>query len=154
MSTPTTSDQGQKSAENGTALVLYDGQCPFCQRSIAILRRLDWLGRLSYFDARDVEHLPAHEPPLDPARLMEEMHVLTADGRRLYAGFRAFRWMAWRLPPLWLLAPLLYLPAVPIVGQRIYLWIARHRYQIVPCRDGVCQLPSPESRVQSPESKV
>src|SRR5262249_15442322 len=35
------------------AVVLYDGQCPLCRRSVALLRRLDWLGRLAYADARD-----------------------------------------------------------------------------------------------------
>ena len=154
MSTPTASEQAEKPAEKGQALVIYDGGCPFCQKSVAVLRRLDWLGRLQYFDARDVEHLPACEPPLEPARLMEEMHLLTPDRCHVYAGFKAFRWMAWRLPPLWPVAPFLYLPGVPALGQRVYLWIARHRYQIVPCRDGVCEVPRPGSRVQSPESKV
>ena len=36
------------------ALVLYDGQCRFCQKSVAILRKLDCLGRLAYQDGRDV----------------------------------------------------------------------------------------------------
>jgi hypothetical protein len=85
---------------------------------------------------------------------MEEMHVLPPDRSQIYAGFKAFRWMAWRLPPLWLFAPFLYVPGIPALGQWAYLWIARHRYQIVPCRDGVCQIPRPGSRVQSPESKV
>lgn len=25
-----------------TAVVLYDGDCPLCQKSIAVLKRLDW----------------------------------------------------------------------------------------------------------------
>ena len=30
--------------------VLYDGACAFCRKSIALLRKLDWLGRLDYID--------------------------------------------------------------------------------------------------------
>jgi predicted DCC family thiol-disulfide oxidoreductase YuxK len=121
--------------------VLYDGQCEFCRRSIGLLRRLDWLGRLEYLDARDPAQRPAGGPALDPGRLLEEMHVVTPDGRRVYHGFAALRQVAWRLPPLWPLAPLLYLPGVPQAGQRLYLWVARNRFRLVPCHGGVCSLP-------------
>ena len=119
--------------------VLYDGQCAFCRKSVELLRRLDWLGRLTYVDARGPSRLPPGAS-LDPARLLEEMHVLTPD-RRVYHGFGALRWLAWRLPPLWVLAPLLYIPGVPALGQRLYLWVARRRFRLVPCHGGVCTLP-------------
>ena len=121
------------------AQVLYDGQCAFCRKSVELLRRLDWLGRLSYVNARDQSNLPAGAA-LGPARLLEEMHVLTPE-RRVYHGFAALRWLAWRLPPLWPLAPLLYIPGVPALGQRLYLWVARNRFRLVPCHGGVCTLP-------------
>jgi predicted DCC family thiol-disulfide oxidoreductase YuxK len=122
----------------GWAVVLYDGQCPLCLKSVAILRRLDWLRRLRYADAR--APLPDATPALNPERLLQEMHLLTP-GRRVYHGFAAFRWMAWRLPLLWAIAPLLYVPGVPWLGQRLYLWVARHRLQLVPCHGGVCTIP-------------
>ena len=128
------------------ARVLYDGHCAFCRRSVELLRRLDWLGRLNYADARDLAHLPAGPGPWQPARLLEEMHVLTADGRRVYHGFAALRWLAWRLPLLWPAAPFLYLPGVPALGQRLYLWVARNRFRLVPCHGGVCALPPPTMR--------
>ena len=120
--------------------VLYDGQCALCLKSVGILKRLDWLGLLTYVDARDREHLPPSDAPLDPERLMQEMHVLTPDGRGLYHGFGSLRWLAWRLPLLWPLAPFLYLPGVPGLGQRLYLWIARNRFRLVPCHGGVCSI--------------
>ena len=76
------------------AQVLYDGQCPFCRRSVALLKRLDWLGRLSYSDARDRAQLPAGPPSLDPDRLLQEMHVVTPDHRHVHHGFAALRWLA------------------------------------------------------------
>jgi hypothetical protein len=27
------------------------------------------------------------------------------------------------------------------LGQRLYLWVARHRFHLVPCHDGVCTIP-------------
>lgn len=125
------------------AIVLYDGQCPLCRKSVEMLRRLDWLHRLDYQDARSSAHLPATDVPLDPKRLLEEMHVVRPDGRRAYHGFGALRWLAWRLPLLWLIAPFLYIPGVPALGQRLYLWIARNRFRLVPCHGGVCSLPPP-----------
>lgn len=124
------------------AVVLFDGQCAFCRKSVEILQRLDWRGRLRFQDARDRTGWPPTLVPLREDRLMEEMHLVPPRGDRVYHGFGAFRWMAWRLPLLWLVAPLLYLPGVPYLGQRLYLWIARRRYRLVPCHDGVCTLPS------------
>jgi predicted DCC family thiol-disulfide oxidoreductase YuxK len=125
----------------GTGIVLYDGDCPLCQRSVAVVKKLDWLGRLAYGNAREDRNLPPSAVPLDPQRLLEEMHLVTPDRRHAYAGFRAFRWIAWRLPATWLLAPFLYLPGVPWLGNRIYRWIAKNRFGLVPCRDGVCHIP-------------
>ena len=123
------------------AIVLYDGQCPLCQRSVRILKRLDWFRRLVFQDARDVASLPECAVPLDPEKLLVEMHLVTPDRQRVYAGFYAFRYMAWRLPVCWFLAPLLYLPGVPAVGQRVYLAVAKNRFNLVPCHDGQCAVP-------------
>jgi len=134
--TPTTSDPAP-----GQAVLLYDGRCQLCVRSVGYLRRLDWFGRVACRDGRDPANYPPTPQPLDPQRLTEEMHLVTPDRHQVYHGFGAFRWMAWRLPPLWLVAPLLYLPGVPALGQRVYLWVARNRFHLVPCHEGACVLP-------------
>lgn len=133
-------------AHSAKAVVLFDSQCEFCRRSVALLRKLDWLGKFTAQSARDVDQLPQTEPPLDPARLLEEMHLVTPRGQ-VAAGFVAYRWMAWRLPVLWPLAPFLYLPGVLAVGNRLYRWVARRRFHIVPCKGGVCQIPPRSRRV-------
>lgn len=128
------------SPAGGKVVVLYDGACPFCRRSVRILQRLDWLNKLHLQDARDTAHLPACAVPLVPEKLLEQMHLVTPDRKRVYAGFRAFRWLAWRLPLAWPLAPLQYLPGVQWLGNKLYLWVARHRFDLVPCEDGVCRV--------------
>ncbi len=140
-----------------SAILLFDGQCPLCQRSVRILKRLDWFKKIHYQDARQVGQIPPTNPPLDPQRLLEEMHLVPAAGRPIYHGFGAFRWLAWQMPLLWIIAPLLYIPGVPWLGNKIYLWVARNRFKLVPCKDDVCQLPNPksptkESHVLSPKS--
>jgi predicted DCC family thiol-disulfide oxidoreductase YuxK len=131
------------------AQVLYDGACPLCRKSVDLLRRLDWLHRLSYVDARDRDHLPPSDPPLNSDRLLQEMHLLPPRGGQVYHGFKAFRWMAWRLPPLWPLLPFLYLPGMASLGQRVYLWVARNRFRLVPCHGGVCTLPGAHKHADS-----
>jgi predicted DCC family thiol-disulfide oxidoreductase YuxK len=121
------------------ARVLYDGDCALCRKSVGILRKLDWLHKLDYVSARDASQVVLHQPPVAGAPLLDEMHVLTPAGT-LHRGFRAFCWLAWRLPVCWPIAPLLYVPGVPWLGQRFYLWIARNRFHLVPCHDGVCEI--------------
>lgn len=128
-------------AKEGRARVLFDGHCAFCQRSIRLLKKLDWLKLLAYVDVRDKELLAAQNIQIDSERLLKEMHLIPPQGQKTYHGFGALRWMAWRLPALWFVAPLLYVPGVPQLGQKAYLWVARNRFQLVPCHGGVCTLP-------------
>jgi predicted DCC family thiol-disulfide oxidoreductase YuxK len=123
------------------ALVLYDGACPLCRKSVRLLRGLDWFNALAFADVRDAGQVPNLPVPVPRRRLLEEMHLLTPGGGQVYHGFAAFRWMVWRLPLLWAVAPLLYLPGMPALGQRLYLWVARNRFRLVPCHGGVCTLP-------------
>ena len=122
------------------AVVLYDGQCPLCRKTASIVRRLDWLGRLRFHDCRDAGGIPPNTAHLDPSRMIEQMHVLTPGGT-IHSGFRAVRWIAGRLLLLWPLYPLLFIPGMAKLGQRLYLWIARNRFRLVPCRGGVCTIP-------------
>lgn len=122
------------------AHILFDGDCAFCRKSVALLRRFDWGRRLDYVNIRDPHNPLLQVSSIATAPLTEEMHLLTPDGTRLYHGFTAFRWLAWRLPLLWPLAPWLYIPGVPTLGQNLYLWIARNRFRLVPCHGGVCTI--------------
>ncbi len=124
------------------ALVLFDGQCPFCRKSVALLKRLDWLRRFDTHDCRDPEGIPINSANIDPAALLDQMHLLTPDRTRTLAGFRAVRYVIGRLPIGWPIWPFLFLPGMTTLGQRVYLWVAKHRFHLVPCHDGVCELPA------------
>ena len=130
----------------GKGVVLYDGDCGFCQQSVRLLKALDWFRQLHFQSARDVDHLPASEVPLDPQKMLDEMHLLTPDRKTAYAGFTAFRWIAWRLPLTAPLAPLLYFPGVLPLGSRAYRWVARNRFKLVPCAQNACAVPRPGER--------
>lgn len=124
----------------GRGVVLFDGDCAFCQKSVSILKKLDWFHRLHFQSARDKQSMPPSAVPLDQTRMLEEMHVVTPNRQSAYAGFSAFRWMAWRLPLTVLIAPLLYIPGVHCLGNKTYRWVARNRFKLVPCHDGQCKV--------------
>jgi predicted DCC family thiol-disulfide oxidoreductase YuxK len=123
------------------AQVLYDGDCAFCCKSVELLKKLDWLGKLDYVNVRDESQPILKDPLVAVAPLLEQMHVVPKEGGALYGGYSAIRFIAWRLPLTFLSAPFLYLPGMTWLGQKIYLWIARNRFKIVPCEHGVCSLP-------------
>ena len=117
------------------ALALYDGQCRFCVSSVRQLRRLDWLGRLEYGDARDPAVL-ARAPGVDPEAALRRLHLVPPGGGAALDGFWAFRWLAGRLPLLWILWPLLWLPGVAPLGVRAYDAVARNRFAFGRCDAG------------------
>lgn len=108
-------------------IVIYDGQCRFCQAQVA---RLNWFagGRLSFVSLHD-ERVAHRFPELSREQLMEQMFVVAPDGRR-YGGAAALRYLSRRLPRLWFAAPLLHIPFSLPFWQWLYGLIARYRYQI------------------------
>lgn len=107
-------------------VVLFDGRCGFCAKAIITLRSMDWLHRLQFENYHDAKVRSTYAPRLDLKALSKEMHVRLPNGK-FPAGFFAFRSLAWHLPALWLVAPLLYIPGVPTIGKWAYQWIADHR---------------------------
>jgi predicted DCC family thiol-disulfide oxidoreductase YuxK len=109
--------------------VVYDGLCLFCVRTIRMLRPLDVLGRVSFHDANDRQAVVGRFPALAEADLDDAMYAIDGSGRR-YRGFYAFRRLAWALPAVWWLIPLLYLPGMSFVGERVYGHVARNRSRL------------------------
>ncbi|NJS15043.1 MAG: DUF393 domain-containing protein [Sphingopyxis sp.] len=112
--------------KNPPLTVWHDGACPLCRREIAVMRRLDRRGAISFVDAAD----PANAGicPVDPADLLARFHA-TENGQ-LLSGAAAFAAM-WRAIPL--LRPLGLLARWrPVLGliERAYVGFLRIRPQI------------------------
>ena len=86
--------------------VWHDGACPLCRREIALMRRLDRRGAITFIDASD----PANGCPDDRDALLARFHA-REDGKML-SGAAAFAAM-WRAIPL--LRPLGVAARSPIV---------------------------------------
>jgi predicted DCC family thiol-disulfide oxidoreductase YuxK len=102
-----------------------------CTRTVAVLRRLDLLGRLQFVDANvSAASLASIDPSLTPEACLADMHVVVGHGSgaiSVQAGFDGYRSIAWVLPIAWPALPILYVPGVPWAGRRVYRLVAFHR---------------------------
>jgi predicted DCC family thiol-disulfide oxidoreductase YuxK len=109
----------------GDMEMIYDGQCGFCVRSMAWLLAFDGLGQIKI---RDFRHAPS--PLVSDAQLEQALYTVLPDGRAL-PGFDAYRHIVLRVPGLWWLVPLFYVPVVSrLFGRPTYRWIAANRSRL------------------------
>jgi predicted DCC family thiol-disulfide oxidoreductase YuxK len=122
-----------------TDVVIYDGECRFCQRQVRNLRRLDRFGeRLSFLSLHD-PRVAQRYPDLTHDELMTQMYVVDIDGNR-HGGSDAVRYLTRRLPLLWPAMPILHLPGTARLWRWGYNQIAKRRYLISgqSCQDDAC----------------
>jgi predicted DCC family thiol-disulfide oxidoreductase YuxK len=122
--------------------VLYDGGCPLCRRTVRILRRLDWLGRLTFSDATNAELREQIAPGLTEAQVLVEMYVVDQATRARAAGYAGYLWLSRVVPVLWPFAILGPLPGIRHLGDAIYKVIAANRIRRGRCTDEVCAVAS------------
>ena len=120
--------------------LLFDGECPFCQREVRWLQRRNRHGRLAFEDIT----LPGFDPAVyhtTREELMGVIHGVFPDGR-IVRKVEAFR-EAYRAIGLgWLLAPTGW-PGLRWLADRGYEWFAHYRLPIGrifgrQCNSGSC----------------
>jgi predicted DCC family thiol-disulfide oxidoreductase YuxK len=120
--------------------ILYDGACPRCRASMALVTALDPGRVVEPVDLTAVAVASVH-PSLTHDACMRSMHVVSRAGK-VSAGFNAMRQVAAWLPLCWPLAILGYLPGVAWAGRLVYNRVAATRPRDVPCTDDVCGIHS------------
>lgn len=106
---------------NSPVRAWFDSQCPLCRREIALMRRLDWLGRIEFIDI-----YTADTCPLDAATLLARFHAQEA-GQPLVSGAAAFA-LLWRHLPLFkILGELARIPLVLKILELAYIRFLRLR---------------------------
>ena len=120
------------SADRYRRVFYYDGGCGFCRSVMAVLSRLDICGRVTWAPYQSLRTPP---DGLTWEDLEQSAYLETGETEQggLHEGFQAFRRLTLLLPPLWPLAPLLWLPGVPALGTGLYRWVAGNRYCISAC---------------------
>ncbi len=121
-------------------VVVYDGECPFCRRQIARIRKYDRHGRFECVP-RQTPGLTGRFPALGQGGFDTGMRLIVPDGR-IYVGadsvyqisrqLAVFRWFAW----------LYRVPGVHGLARAVYGWIAARRRSLGRrCNDGACSVP-------------
>jgi predicted DCC family thiol-disulfide oxidoreductase YuxK len=114
----------------GSRLVVWDDTCGFCGRTIAWLRRLDWLAVHRVEGSSRPEALA--EAGLSAADAADEI-TLRADGETT-GGYDAIRRMLEVTPLGFLWAPALACPPLASVGRAVYRRVAARRHCLLPPR--------------------
>ncbi len=109
-------------------LLAYDPACTLCCRMALWLARRDRQGLLLIVSVRDPDLLSL-APELAGKPLEKEIHGLDLGSREIRAGADLLRPIARRLPAWRWLSPLLGIPGIPTLANRIFLRWSAWRYQ-------------------------
>ena len=93
MPIPAPEPPGGLRSDPAQVVVYHDGACPLCNREIALLRRLDWRGRIRFVDAAD----PTATFPLERDTMLARLYAV--EHGVLLSSAAAFAAM-WRAIPL------------------------------------------------------
>ncbi len=121
-------------------VVVYDGECPFCRRQIARIRKYDRHGRFECVP-RQTPGLTDRFPALGVGGFDTGMRLIVPDGQ-IYVGadsvyqisrqLAVFRWFAW----------LYRVPGVQRLARGVYFWVAARRRSLGRrCNDDACSVP-------------
>ena len=117
---------GKLTGQREPLLILYDGTCKMCRRTLAILKTIDMSGALVPVSGFSADSRRLMHPEITEEMVLHDLYVV---GQGYVAGgYDAYQKMAANLPLLWLLAPLMKFPPIAAVGRRIYRRVADSRY--------------------------
>ena len=117
-----------READGPRDVVIFDGDCKFCQQQVRNVNRFDDGKRLAFVSLHD-EYVAQQFPELTHEMMMKEMYIVSKSGKK-FAGASALRFLSRRLPILWVTAPFLHIPFTLPLWNAIYQWIAKRRYKI------------------------
>ena len=127
-------------------VVIFDGKCIFCRKSV---KMLDWWvgkGQLAYLSLHD-PYVAELCPDLTHEQMMEQMYLISREDCEKHGGAEAIRYLSTRSWKLWLAAPFLHFPGSMPLWQWLYQQVAKRRYKIAGkdegelCdEDGTCKI--------------
>ena len=103
--------------------IIWDSHCSFCHRWARVLAWLDVTGAHRFVGTAEPEAYA--DPRVTPEDTDRALQLLTPRGR--FEGYDAIRRVLLRSPLTFWFAPVLWLPPVRAVGERIYWRVAASR---------------------------
>jgi predicted DCC family thiol-disulfide oxidoreductase YuxK len=118
----------EKQLKTGKAVLIYDGNCPICQRAIEWIKGNERKDSFEMLPCQS-EEVRRRFPSIEESVCMRAMELILPDGQIL-SGERALPEILRRLKHYRLAARLFRLPGSKILARSFYRWFARHRYHI------------------------
>ncbi len=123
--------------------LLFDGACPRCRASLALISAADPDRMIEPLDLTAVDLSKVH-PSLSREACMKAMHMVQTDGT-VFVGYDAVVIVGRMLPLFWPAAVIGGLPGIRQAGRIVYQKIADSRPRDVVCNDDVCSIHGPVS---------
>ena len=126
---------------NKTYPVIYDGDCGFCQATVNLVKKLDWLNRFEFIPFQN-ENVFKKYVYLIKEKCKKEIFLIKGDLRNkknYYGGYDAFKWISLFLPITFLVSWVFFLPGVVQIGRIVYRVVAENRHKIK-LGDKVCKI--------------
>lgn len=114
-------------AKNSGIVVLYDGFCPVCRRSAFLIHKFDILGSIQLSRFQD---FPLDKLPIPLEKLSKRVQACNHDLKNCNEGIFAFTSILVRIPPFFPLAIFTFLLGKIGMGQKVYDFIAKNRYNL------------------------
>ncbi len=109
-------------------VVIFDGDCGFCQSIVNVLKKIDWLKKFKYIPFQE-ENVFNKYNQLTVEMCQKEMFLIKPTGE-YYGGYDAFKIMSIYLPITFLVSWFFFLPGVTCIGRCVYKFIAENRHKI------------------------
>lgn len=112
------------------AVILYDGNCSLCKRTVKTLAFFDIFHQLEFVNFLSQEAEKVYKPlNLTLQDLLFDMHIV--EGTRTWKGYEAYQRISLRLPLLWVLVPFLFFGPIKRIGINYYRKIADSRTCVI-----------------------
>lgn len=108
-------------------VVVFDGDCGFCKSSVNVIRKLDWLKKISYIPFQQ-EGVFNKYKFLTKEMCSKELFLILPSGK-CYGGYDAFNRILLILPITFLFSWFFFLPGIIQVGKWTYKLIAKNRHR-------------------------
>ena len=111
--------------------VIYDGDCSFCQSTVNLIKKFDWLRKFEFIPFQDEKIFKSFKE-LTPEMCQKEIFFVKSNENKktYFPGYDAFKMMTLFVPLTMLFSWFFFLPGVVQMGRIIYKIFAKNRHKI------------------------
>lgn len=125
-------------------IIIYDGHCVLCTRTVARLMKLRTTVDIESIPLQDERTFTILPDGYDYNLLDKEIHVIDMSSGRIIRGAEAIVYVMMKLPSLRYVSMMYRIPGMKWLASRIYQWIAKRRYDLFgktdECDSGHCRM--------------